>query len=100
MPSLRSLSIASLAAGAMLAATPAPTLRAQSFPTDDPVIKRIWALGMDSTQTFVLAGQLFDSLGPRLMGTDNIKGAQDWLVKTYGGWGIPAKNEQYGTWRG
>jgi carboxypeptidase Q len=74
--------------------------QAQTFTTSDPVIRRIWAIGMDSSQTWKLSQTLFDSLGPRLMGTPNIKAAQDWMVKTYASWGIDAKNERYGTWRG
>jgi hypothetical protein len=66
----------------------------------DPVIQRIWNIGMDSSQTDRLARQLFDSLGPRLTGSPGQKRANDWLVHTYTGWGIEAKNEQYGTWRG
>jgi carboxypeptidase Q len=75
-------------------------LTAQTFPTPDPVIKRIYALGMDSTDVYRQAHVLLDSLGPRLMGTPNIKRAQDWLVNTYKSWGIDAKEEKYGTWRG
>jgi hypothetical protein len=75
-------------------------LRAQTFPTDDPIIKRIWALGMDSSQTMHLAQVLFDSIGPRLTGSPDQKRGNDWLVRTYKSWGIDAKNEQYGTWRG
>jgi hypothetical protein len=71
-----------------------------SFPTDDPIIKRIWSIGMDSSHVKPLSQVLFDSLGPRLMGAPNTKAAQNWLVKTYAGWGIGAKLEQYGTWRG
>jgi hypothetical protein len=70
-----------------------------SFPTDDPIIKRIWAIGMDSSHVKQLAQVLFDSIGPRLMGSPATKAAEEWLVKTYAGWGIPAKLEQYGTWR-
>ena len=74
--------------------------RAQTFPTNDPVIKRIWAVGMDSSQTMHLAQVLFDSIGPRLTGSPDQKRGNDWLVATYTSWGIDAKNEQYGTWRG
>lgn len=84
---------------AALLAIPALS-RAQTFPTSDPVIRRIWSIGMDSSHTWQLSQTLFDSLGPRLMGTPNIKAAQDWMVKTYTSWGIDAKNEKYGTWRG
>ena len=68
--------------------------------TGDPVLDRIWAIGMDSSQTMELSQQLLDSIGPRLAGSPEQRRAHDWLVKTYGGWGIPAKNERYGTWRG
>jgi hypothetical protein len=87
--------------GAGAPATPAyqdpPPL---SFPSDDPIIKRIWAIGMDSSETKHFSQVLFDSLGPRLMGAPNTKAAQEWLIKTYSTFGIPAKLEQYGTWRG
>ena len=73
---------------------------AQSFPTDDPILKRIWALGMDSSQTYPLAQALLDSVGPRLTGTPNQKSGIDWLLSKYRAWGIPARAEQYGTWRG
>ena len=79
---------------------PRATLHAQSFPTEDPTIKRIWALGMDSSHVYQLSQALFDSVGPRLQGTAELRGANDWLVNTYKSLGIPAHNEQYGTWRG
>src|ERR671921_249038 len=79
-------------------------VRAQSaapvFPTDDPVLRRIWAIGMDSSRVDQLAGTLLDSIGPRLTGTEIQHDAQNWLVSMYKSWGIDAKNEQYGTWRG
>ena len=78
----------------------ASTAGAQTFPSADPVLRRIYSIGMDSSQTPTLAHVLFDSLGPRLMGTPNIKGAQDWLVALYRSWGIEAREEQYGSWRG
>lgn len=81
-------------------AAPLYAVGAQTFPTNDATIKRIWSLGMDSSHTYQLSQTLFDSLGPRLMGAPDLKRAQDWLVKMYQSWGIEAKNEQYGTWRG
>ena len=77
-----------------------PDPPALSFPTPDPVIKRIWSIGVDSSHVRQLSQVLFDSLGPRLMGAPNTKAAQDWLVKQYASWGITAKEEKYGTWRG
>jgi len=89
---------ATLAAALALAAFARP-VTAQTFPTRDPVLAHIWAVGMDSSHVEELAGTLLDSLGPRLTGSPNVRAAQDWLVKTYASWGIQAKNEQYGTWR-
>ena len=74
--------------------------RAQTFPTADRVLARIWTLGMDSSHTYTLAQPLMDSIGPRLTGTPQQKAGNDWLVAQYKSWGIDAKNESYGTWRG
>lgn len=77
----------------------AASATAQSFPVDDPVLKRLWALGMDSSMTEPMAQVLMDSVGPRLTGSPGHKGGNDWLVSMYRTLGIDAKNEQYGTWR-
>jgi hypothetical protein len=71
-----------------------------TFPTQDATIKRIWSVGMDSSHTEQLAHVLLDSIGPRLTGSPGFKSASDWVVKTYKSWGIDARQEQYGTWRG
>ena len=55
---------------------------------------------MDSSHTWELAQTLFDSIGPRLTGTPQGTQASDWVIKKYKSWGIDAKREQYGTWRG
>jgi carboxypeptidase Q len=83
-----------------LALAAAPALPAQSFPSTDSVIRRIWVEGMDSSQAYNLAQALMDSIGPRLTGTPGIKSGNDWLVARYQSWGITARNVQYGTWRG
>ncbi|HEU4629027.1 MAG TPA: M20/M25/M40 family metallo-hydrolase [Gemmatimonadaceae bacterium] len=93
--------LALVAAGVALLAVPRHPLAAQIFfPTDDPVIQRIWAIGMDSSHTEPLAQALLDSIGPRLTGTPEQKRGNDWLVAMYKSWGIDARNEQWGTWRG
>lgn len=85
----------------LLALAAAPLVaHAQTFATSDPVLRRIWTLGMDSSRTYDLAQTLMDSIGPRLTGTPQQKAGNDWLVKTYQSWGIDARNERYGTWRG
>ena len=98
---MRRHTTAALTAAALLLA-PSLTARAQASAAQltDPVLQRIYAIGMDSSHTMELASTLFDSLGPRLQGSPDTKRAQDWLVKTYASWGISAKEEQYGTWRG
>jgi hypothetical protein len=95
-----SMRLVALAALALLApaahAQEIPTLGA---PTNDPVIKRIYQEGMQNSQASRLAQVLMDSIGPRLTGSPANRAANDWLVKTYGSWGITARNEKYGTWR-
>ncbi|MGB7211300.1 MAG: M28 family peptidase [Gemmatimonadales bacterium] len=73
---------------------------AQGSATTEPVLKRIWSIGMDSSWTEPLSHALFDSLGPRLTGSPDQHRANDWLVRMYKSWGIDVRNEQYGTWRG
>jgi hypothetical protein len=72
------------------------TLAAQS----DPVADRIFRLGMDSSQVQSLAQTLLDSVGPRLTGSPGMKSASDWVIRSYKSWGIEARAEPYGTWRG
>ncbi|MEO5816261.1 MAG: M28 family peptidase [Gemmatimonadaceae bacterium] len=95
MTLFRTLSVA----GA-LALTGAVPLSAQQFPTNDPALQRIWRLGMDSSQVQSLSQTLFDSIGPRLTGSPGLRNASDWVIGKYKSWGIDAKREQYGTWRG
>jgi hypothetical protein len=96
MPHLAHRAAAGFAALAVLTAS-AP---AQTFRSDDPVIRAMWAEGIERSQTERLAQALLDSIGPRLSGTANFQAAVDWLLATYEGWGITARKDQYGTWRG
>jgi hypothetical protein len=70
------------------------------FTWEDPVLRRLWAIGMDSSRLTDLAQVLLDSIGPRLTATPGMEAGQDWLVRTYAAWGITARKERYGTWRG
>ena len=74
----------------------ATPLAAQS----DPVASRIFRIGMDSSRVQQLSQTLFDSIGPRLTGGPGIRAASDWVINTYKSWGIDARRENYGTWRG
>ena len=73
---------------------------AQTTTGSSAVVSRIWTIGTDSSHTEQLAHVLFDSLGPRLTGSPDLKRSNDWLVRTYKSWGIGARNEKIGTWRG
>lgn len=73
---------------------------AQTFPTDDPVIRAMWDEGMTSGRTPVLAQVLMDSIGPRLAGSPGFDAAGEWLLALYESWSVPARREDYGTWRG
>src|SRR5512146_1539962 len=88
------------ALGAALLLPATVRAQAQAWNTNDPILKRIWSIGMDSSWTEPLSHSLFDSLGPRLTGSPDQRRANDWLVGMYKSWGIEAHNEQYGTWRG
>lgn len=84
----------------LLAALLAAPAGAQTAAPADPVLARIWTLGMDSSRTERFAQVLFDSIGPRLSGTPNQRRGNGWLIATYAAMGIQATNEQVGTWRG
>lgn len=53
-----------------------------------------------NSQLESLSHQLFDGVGPRLVGTPQMAQAGDWAVATYKKWGISAKKENWGVWRG
>lgn len=54
----------------------------------------------ENSQLERLAHELLDVIGPRLVGTPEMKQAHDWAAKTYTGWGIKAENQEWGVWRG
>jgi hypothetical protein len=73
---------------------------AQTFPVNDPVLRAIWTEGTKNSQLYPLAQALSDSIGPRLTGTAGNRGANEWALAKYRAWGITARNERFGTWRG
>ena len=76
-------------------------LKAQDFPSDDPIIRAIWAQGMDDgSQVEPLAQVLLDSIGPRLSGSPGQSNSVAWAMSTYENWDVSVQAEQYGTWRG
>lgn len=68
--------------------------------SNDPVIENIIKEANKNSQLEKLSHELMDVIGPRLVGTPQMKKANDWAVEKYKSWGISAKNEQWGEWRG
>ena len=67
---------------------------------DSVVVKAIVKEASDNSQLQSLAHQLVEVIGPRLVGTPQMQQAHDWAVKTYSEWGVTARNEKWGEWRG
>jgi carboxypeptidase Q len=67
---------------------------------DPAIISKIIQEANGNSQLEKLAHELFDRIGPRLTGTPQLKQANDWAVAKYTEWGIPARNEQWGEWKG
>lgn len=72
----------------------------QTWPTDDPVLERIWEVGFEESRVSEMAQVLTDSIGPRLTGSPGMERAQEWAVGIARSWGVEARNEEYGTWTG
>jgi carboxypeptidase Q len=67
---------------------------------DQSVIEQIVSEANENSQLEILGQELMDGIGPRLVGTPQMKQAHDWAVDKYSQWGVSARNESYGTWRG
>src|SRR5688572_31225815 len=76
------------------------SLAAQTFRNEDPVIRRMWDEGMNKSQAGALAQVLMDSIGPRLAGSPGYDAAANWIAAMYAKWGVTARKERYGTWKG
>lgn len=74
------------------------TLSAQR--SDQQVVQQIIREATENSHLKKLGHQLMDGIGPRLVGSPKMKQANDWAVATYESWGIPARNEKWGEWRG
>ncbi|WP_306012882.1 MULTISPECIES: M20/M25/M40 family metallo-hydrolase [unclassified Allomuricauda] len=66
----------------------------------ETVIEAIITEANENSQLEALGHELMDGIGPRLVGTPQMKNAHDWAVAKYASWGIPARNEQWGEWKG
>ncbi|MFU8812815.1 MAG: M20/M25/M40 family metallo-hydrolase [Balneolaceae bacterium] len=68
--------------------------------TQQEVVDRIVEMADHDSHLEMLAHQLLDVIGPRLVGTPQMQHAHDWAVEQFNEWGIEARNEQFGEWRG
>ncbi|MFT6967186.1 MAG: carboxypeptidase Q [Marivirga sp.] len=66
----------------------------------DEIVAAIVKEANENSQLEPLAHELMDVIGPRLVGTPQMKKANDWAVATYKKWGIEAENQEWGKWRG
>lgn len=67
---------------------------------DSVVIDNIVKEATGHSQLENLAHELLDVIGPRLVGTPQMQQAHDWAVSKYKDWGVSARNEKWGEWRG
>jgi hypothetical protein len=66
----------------------------------NPVIEAIIKEANENSQLENLGHEMLDVIGPRLVGTPQMQQAHDWAVAKYKSWGITARNEKWGEWRG
>ncbi len=68
--------------------------------TKDPIVENLVKEATENSQLEKLAHELVDQIGPRLVGSPKMQQAHDWAVAKYTDWGITARNEKWGEWRG
>jgi carboxypeptidase Q len=66
----------------------------------DPIVDAIVKEANENSQLEKLGRELIDGIGPRLVGSPQMMKAHEWALKKYGDWGISARNEKWGEWRG
>ena len=64
------------------------------------IVEKIVQEENNHSQLQSMAHELLDGIGPRLVGTPQMKKANDWAVEKYASWSITARNEQWGEWKG
>jgi hypothetical protein len=64
------------------------------------VIDKIIKEATTNSQLEKLGHELMDGIGPRLVGSPKMQQTHNWAVQKYDSWGIPARNEKWGEWRG
>lgn len=62
-------------------------------------VKEIVQKANNESQLENLAFELLDVIGPRLVGSPEMKLASEWVINTYKKWGINSGIQNYGEWR-
>ncbi len=75
------------------------SVQGQQFPVDDPIVKAIWAEGMENSHIYPLAQTLADSIGPRLPGSPAFDAGRDWVLGMFREWGVEGRTQEYGSWK-
>jgi hypothetical protein len=71
-----------------------------AFAQQDPLVAAIIKEATENSQLKRMSHELMDGVGPRLVGSTKMVQASDWAIAQYQQYGIAAKRENYGTWRG
>ena len=66
---------------------------------DDRIVEQIIKEATEHSKLEDYAFELIDVIGPRLVGTPQMKQAHDWVKDKYTSLGFEARNEAYGTWK-
>ncbi len=71
-----------------------------AFAQEDPIVAAIIKEANENSQLKRMSHELMDGIGPRLVGSTKMVQASDWAIAQYQQYGISARRENYGTWRG
>ena len=97
MRKISTFSLATFVFSAQMAIAQGPMQQPEKL---QPIVESIVNEVNNNSQLEVLATELLDGIGPRLVGTPGMQQANDWAVDKMKSWGIDAYNQQYGTWKG
>ena len=75
------------------------TLTAQNNTQQDAIISAITQEAQNNSQLELLATELLDGIGPRLVGSPEMEKASDWAIAQFKQWGIDAERQNYGEWK-
>ena len=82
---------------AFLAATFAAPMTAQGVEEEEAAITFLREQGLEHSKVMDHLSWICDVYGPRLTGSDNLRRAQDWAIKTFENWGLSnAHLEEWG----